>query len=134
MRKLAGAFLALLFLSLASGCGSSGAPIEGTVTYDGKPVPAGAISFIAGDAKSGGSGGGAIVNGRYQIPPEVGIKPGTYRIEIRWAKPTGKQFKSESGDMLDVTEEGLPEKYNTKSELTKEVKSGPNKIDFELPK
>ena len=36
--------------------------------------------------------------------------------------------------MLDMTEEGLPEKYNTKSDLKAEVKPGSNTIDFHLPK
>lgn len=134
MRTLTGAVLALTCAALAGCGGGSGSSIEGAVTYDGAPVQAGAISFLAADAKSGGSGGGAVVNGAYRVPPEAGLKPGKYRVEIRWAKPTGKKFKSESGDMLDMTEEGLPEKYHTKSELTAEVTSGPNKVDFNLSK
>jgi len=135
MRKLVGVTLALMCLLLPSGCGGNGeVTLEGEVTYDGKPVPAGAISFLVSDAKGGGSGGGTILDGKYRVTSEAGLKPGTYRVEIRWAKPTGKKMKTEANEMLDITEEGLPEKYNTKSELTKEVKSGSNKIDFHLPK
>jgi hypothetical protein len=133
MRRLAGITLALACLVLSGGCGGSTATVEGAVTYDGKPVPAGAISFLAADGK-GGSGGASVIDGAYRVPPEPGLKPGTYKVEIRWAKPTGKKFKSESGDILDMTEEGLPEKYNTKSDLKAEVKPGSNKIDFDLPK
>ncbi|AWM40554.1 hypothetical protein GobsT_09300 [Gemmata obscuriglobus] len=134
MRALAGAGLALICAALAGCGGGGGSAVEGAVTYDGTPVKAGAISFIAADTKGGGSGGAAIVDGTYKIPGEPGLKPGKYKVEIRWAKPTGKKFKSESGDMLDMTEEGLPEKYHIKSELTAEVTSGPNKIDFTLAK
>src|SRR5262249_52343565 len=97
-------------------------------------VPAGAISFLASDATSGTSGGGTVIDGRYKVAPEAGLKPGKYRVEIRWGKPTGKKFRSDSGEMLDMTEEGLPEKYHTKSELTREVKAGWNTSDFNLPK
>jgi len=134
MRRLAGVALAAVCLALSSGCGASRSTAEGVVTYDGKPVTAGVISFLASDAKAGGSGGGTILDGKYRLPPEVVLKPGTYRVEIRWAKPTGRKIRSETGEDLEVTEEGLPEKYNARSELTADVKSGSNTIDFNLTK
>jgi len=135
MRKVTGIALALTCLALSGGCGGGDkVEVEGTVSYDGKPVQAGAIAFLSSDAKSGGSGGAPIIDGKYHVPVKEGLKPGTYKVEIHWAKPTGKKFKSESGDTLDMTEEGLPEKYNLKSELKAEVKPGPNPVDFHLPK
>jgi hypothetical protein len=134
MRKLAGVVLVAVCLALSSGCGASQSSAEGAVTYDGQPVTSGVIAFVASDGKAGGGGGGTILDGRYKTPPEVVLKPGKYRVEIRWARPTGKKVRSETGDELNVTEEGLPEKYNNKSELTADIKAGSNTIDFNLPK
>jgi hypothetical protein len=135
MRALFAAGLAaLLCLASLPGCGGTGqVEVEGTVTYDGRPVPAGAIAFVAADGQ-GLNAGGTVLDGHYQIPTRVGPKPGKYRVEVRWAKPTGKKYRSETGAMLEVTEEGLPVKFNDKSELTADLKPGKNTIDFDLPK
>jgi len=126
--------MALLGLAALPGCGGTGqAEVDGAVTYDGRPVPAGAIAFVPLEGQ-GLSAGGTVLDGRYHVPAEVGPKTGKYRVEIRWAKPTGRKYRSETGAMLEVTEEGLPAKYNDKSELTADVKPGKNTIDFDLAK
>ena len=51
---------------LLSGCGSSLATVSGTVTYDGKPVEDGYITFTPADGK-GKDGGGPIKNGHYRV-------------------------------------------------------------------
>jgi hypothetical protein len=53
-------------------------------------------------------------------------------VEIRWAKPTGETYKNAFGEVFDVTQEGLPDKYNSNSILTATIKSGANVIDFHL--
>jgi hypothetical protein len=125
--------VAVLTLFASSGCGDSTVQVEGTVSYEGQPIKAGAIAFVSMTDK-GKSAGGAIVDGKYTIPAEFGPKTGKYKVEIRWAKPTGQQFKSESGEMLDMTVEGLPEKYHSKSTLEADLKSGKNVVDFNLEK
>jgi hypothetical protein len=107
--------------------------VAGAVTYDGEPIKAGSIAFVATEAKQI-SNGGAILDGRYHIPANVGPSTGRFRVEIRWAKPTGRQYRSETGAMLDVTEEGLPARYNDATELTAELKPGSNTLDFNLEK
>jgi hypothetical protein len=136
MRVLQGAGLAaVLCLACLAGCGGTGqAEVEGTVLYDGQPIKGGSIAFLPAGTDQGRAGGGTILDGRYHIPAKFGPLPGRYRVEIRWAKPTGRQFISETGHTLDVTEEGLPEKYNDKSELTAELKSGKNTVNFDLKK
>jgi hypothetical protein len=121
-------------LAVAVGCDNTGrVGVEGTVSYDGQPIKAGAIAFVPlGD--KGVSSGGAVIDGKYAVPDKYGPKAGKHRVEIRWAKPTGSKFKSESGDMLDMTEEGLPERYNNKSELTADLTSGKNVVNFDLKK
>src|SRR5262245_44741406 len=104
MRALFGAGLVvLLCLAFLPGCGGTGqVEVEGTVTYDGQPVKAGAIAFVPAD-NQGLSSGGTILDGKYHIPASVGPKTGKYRVEIRWAKPTGKKFKSETGATIEIT-------------------------------
>ena len=91
------------------------------------------VAFVPAEGQ-GLSGGGTILDGKYHIAAAVGPKTGKYRVEIRWAKPTGKQYRSETGEMLEVTAEGLPEKYNNKSELTADLKPGKNTVNFDLPR
>jgi hypothetical protein len=126
-------FLAAALCAAAGGCSEGPSDVTGTVTYDGQPVTAGAITFIPADDK-GRKTGGAIVEGKYHLRSEEQPRPGKYRVEIRWAKPDGTQFRSESGEMLDNTKEALPAKYHDDSQLTAELKSGKNVVNYDLPK
>jgi hypothetical protein len=122
----------LCLASLVAGCGGTDQlEVQGTVSYDGQPVKAGAIAFVPA-ANQGLSAGGTVLDGKYHIPAHIGPKTGAYRVEIRWAKPTGKKIKSETGATLELTEEGLPAKYNDQSELTAELKPGSNTVNFDL--
>lgn len=116
------------------GCSSgSRFGVEGKVTYAGEPLPLGSITFIPESDKAIKSGG-SIVKGRYQVESRFGPMLGPHRVEIRWAKPTGKKYKNEFGEVLDVRQEGLPEKYHVTSSLAATIKSGMNTIDFNLEK
>jgi len=126
----------LLGCVLAAGCEKKAPPIaevEGAVKYDNEPVAMGMIAFITPEGQS--SAGGAVINGKYRILPESGLRPGKYRVEIKWSKPTGEK-KPDAGYGQDpnVYVEAIPEKYNKESTLTAEVKAGPNKVDFILEK
>jgi hypothetical protein len=71
------------------GCGDSSGlakryPVSGTVTYHGKPLERGTISFAPADGK-GRAAGGAITDGRYSLTtqdPDDGALPGKYRVGI----------------------------------------------------
>jgi hypothetical protein len=133
MRLGFGVAYAILLFSLA-GCGGTGqVAVEGTVTYDGQPVEEGSIAFIA-TTKEGKGGGGTILQGKYTLGEKERPMPGNYKVQIRWSKPTGKKYKSETGEMLDVREEALPPKYNDATTLTADLTSGTNKVDFNLTK
>lgn len=137
MRTVSGIVLAILIGLLPSiGCGSSGLPaeVEGTVIYDGQPVPSGIVSFLPADGGEQPSGGGFIHEGKYRVYPESGLKPGNYRVEIRWGKKVGQKKDAGYGESPDIVEEGLPAKYHTESTLTAELKAGPNQVDFNLEK
>ncbi|WP_437188206.1 hypothetical protein SH668x_001637 [Planctomicrobium sp. SH668] len=123
---------------ILSGCGGGNdnrASISGSVTFNGEPVEEGSITFIA---EKGPSTGGAISNGTYSIPSENGPMLGNNTVHISWNKKTGKQIEAGSptpaGTKIDERKEAIPDKYNKKSELKVDIKSGANKEDFTLTK
>jgi hypothetical protein len=123
----------LLGAAALTGCSGGRSGVEGLVTYGGEPIPIGTITFLpAGD--KGIKCGGRIENGRYKVEAKFGPLPGPHRVEIRWAKPTGEKYKNEFGEVFDRTREGLPAKYHSESILTADIKSGMNKLDFNLDK
>jgi hypothetical protein len=124
----------LAFVVSAAGCSKDGGvALEGKVSYGGEPIDVGTITFIP-TSGSGIKGGGLIENGNYKVDAKTGPGPGPHRVEIRWAKPTGKKSKNEFGEEIQKRQEGLPEKYHAQSTLTAEIKPGKNVIDFSLEK
>jgi hypothetical protein len=123
--------LLLLFLgstgvALIGGCGNpESSTVSGTVTVDGKPLEKGVITFTAPDGKSATT---AIQGGKYDIR----TTPGTNRVQISAPVVTGKRKEYNAADapLVEVTEESLPERYHSKSDLTLEVKSGGNSKDW----
>jgi len=127
------ASLLLFTLACLSGCGSRQASVEGYVTYGGQPVGVGRILFLPENPKLI-KRGGRFESGHYKLAAPEGPPPGNHKVEIHWLKATGKKYRNEFGEELDVLDEGLPDKYNTKSTLTATVKPGRNVIDFKLEK
>ncbi len=79
--------------------------------------------------------GGPIRDGRYSISAGQGPVVGLNRIEIHAQRKTGKNIPAalaDPGEMMDETGEAIPDRYNTKSTLQREVKPGRNVFDFEL--
>src|SRR5262245_60115494 len=118
--------LCTICLALAlAGCGDGTHPVSGTVSFDGQPVGTGTIVFEAADGGPGLASSG-IKDGKYELRSKAGKKKGV--ITAFRTKPGTEK------DPQTATEEYIPEKYNTKSELTKEVAAGDNKFDFDLKK
>lgn len=125
---------------LAIGCGGGGPAdsgptryaLTGKVTLDGMPLDGGTISFLPpGETDALRVSGGPITNGTFSIPREKGANEGTYRVEIRSRKPSGKKVPDpDMGGMIDVMVEAVPPRFNDKSELKEQV--GPGKTEFEF--
>jgi hypothetical protein len=137
MRKFRCIYPATVFavaVGFLLGCagGSDTGEVSGTVTYDGKPVEDGAISFFPSDGK-GPTAGGTIKNGKYTATK---VPVGTAKVSISGSKVVGKKKVYDTPDSpeMPVTKELLPEKYNTKTELTLDVKSGSNEKNWDLTK
>jgi hypothetical protein len=125
--------ICILLLGCLLGCGRpSTAALRGKVTLDGAPVTAGNIVFLP-QGGEGPKAAAAIEEGKYMIPAEDGLKPGVYRVEVSWHKPTGRKVpSSDPGIMMDETKEAVPAKFNTDSTLTAELAAGQAEKDFAL--
>ncbi len=118
---------AVLGLMLA-GCGGKDGlgRVTGKVTLDGKPLANASIEFVPVDGKGLTSYGRTDTNGEY------------YMMATRSAKGAAVGKNSvrittyEVLDLQTTLPELVPTKYNTATELEREVKSGSNSIDFEL--
>jgi hypothetical protein len=128
MTKFEIGFLPICFVSLAmsfAGCSKTGsdiAPVTGRITLDGKPLEKADILFQPEGSKPPSSGR-TDADGRYQLAYKRGVMGGTLgsntvRISV-------------SPDVV-ANPPNIPARYNTESEMTKEVKSGPNEFNFDL--
>lgn len=128
-------FLTCLLALVAIGCGDSRRQsIQGTVTVDGQPLPAGSIRFIPTKGVDGPSAGAEIVDGKFAVPKETGTFSGTFQVQVTARRPAQTLTRNpESGQMERGFEQYIPAKYNRQTELTAEVKPGEdNTFTFEL--
>jgi hypothetical protein len=130
-RKHAPAAILLAVLCACAGCGPGRPRIEGTVTLDGAPVDGGSISFFQGSGPGSDKGNAAILGGKYVIEGDRArnLTPGSYTVQIFWLQRASGEGQGDAGPAVKQL---IPPQYNTKSTLTREVKSGTNKFDFDL--
>jgi hypothetical protein len=107
--------------------------VRGTVRLDGQLLPNGSIALVPIDGTPGPGGGGGInKEGKYEI--KRGLLPGRYRVEIRSSTTITRQVRNPTIPSELVHEEVsvIPEQYNTRSSLIREVSPGSNVLDFDL--
>jgi hypothetical protein len=130
-----------LFLACLVGCGDSGDTlaregVSGTVSLDGTPLKEGSIQFLPASAQASDAtmAGGAVREGKYEIPKNQGPTPGKYSVVIiSGGGDSGAALPEMPGVLPKPTKEKIPAKYNLKTTLTAEVKSGQSSpIDFAL--
>jgi hypothetical protein len=101
---------------------------------DNELLTTGSIAWIPIDGTPGPGGGGAINNeGKYEI--KRGLRPGRYRVEIRSTRTLpGRQVLNPTipTELVDEEVSVIPEQYNTRSSLIREVGPGSNVLDFDL--
>ena len=120
--------IVFLVLLAVIGCGGNKneGEVSGTVTYQGKPLPIGTVSFL--DSSNLLLGSSTINDGTYAIPvPKVPI--GAVKITVTTPR---KLRKSKRGETIEVIP--IPDKYGKadSSGLTYTVKPGPNEYNIEL--
>jgi hypothetical protein len=130
---IAACSLVPVFCACIVGCGRRGDTVEitGTVVFDGQPLPKGNIIFLSVGGK-GPTAATTIADGKYALP----IAPGPKQVQIQGFKVTGQAHvipNNPSSKTVDVLTQYLPERYNTKSDLTCEIKAS-GVHDFTLKK
>ena len=73
-------------------------------------------------------------DGKYALAADAGPVIGSHRVEIVASRKTGRVIKAvppATGD-VEETEQYLPSRYNTHSELTATIGQGDNVLPFEL--
>jgi hypothetical protein len=113
---------------LFMGCSSNNesAEVTGTILVDGQLAQKGSMSFVPEDGKSQ-TAGCEIKDGKYLAT----VPAGKMKVEIRIPTEDGKK-EIYPGQFAPKFKEILPEKYNTKTTLTMEVKPGKNEKDWVL--
>jgi major membrane immunogen (membrane-anchored lipoprotein) len=148
----------LALLVVMASCGTDDGlgkryPVSGTVTYNGKPLEKGDISFVSEDLTKNYSASGAITEGSYTLSTggnNDGAQAGKYKVTIKskeeFVSKAQADFKKESGK----DNPKFPPHFTAKAEaaakslipagygdprtttLTAEVKEQSNTIPFEL--
>jgi len=121
---LAGLLAALVGCEKKSGL----QPVTGEVHFRGQPLASGTIQFVPATGPAGPAGGALIVAGKYELPGEHGLLPGSYTVRINSPEPDPNDKSS-----FPATKERIPATYNTQSTATVEVRAdGPNRFDFTI--
>lgn len=149
------AVLAVAGLLLCGGCGPGGysgptGTVSGTVTLSGEAVPSGCtVTFVSEQFTATGKveSGGSYKLSRVDKPGSVvdTIPVGTYQVSVTppaeaamsdadYDKMMEDEFTDDGAADAGASKEVIPAKYQTTqtSEVSKEVKEGPNTIKIEL--
>jgi hypothetical protein len=131
--------LVLLVVLAIIGCGKhkNEGEVSGTVTYQGKPLPLGTISFM--DSSNHWLASSPIHNGTYPIQTQVPLKLPVGPVKITLTTPgssSGERLpnvKNKRGEPISLN--SIPAKYASadQSGLTYTVKPGANTYNIELP-
>src|SRR5262245_47841930 len=107
--------------------------VTGTVRLNDEPLSTGSIAWIPIEGTPG-PGGGAGINsdGKYEI--KRGLRPGKYRVEIRSSRTLARKVVNPTipADLVDEEVSVIPDQYNTRSSLFREVGRGSYVFDFDL--
>jgi hypothetical protein len=130
LRSTAVAAVALCLAGCGGGSGT--VPVRGTVTFKGKPVPSGTITFIpdAGPHATGEIG----PDGTYTLTTYKagdGAVPGSYKVVVVAMQDTSARLPEERTPLPPPI---VPTKYTSvaTTDLTAQVKDGENTINFDL--
>jgi hypothetical protein len=128
----------LAALIVLHGCSELTGPrtmrVWGDVSFDGKPVDGGSITFESTDGSAPAQG--QITAGHYEIPAESGpVAEKLYLVRINAMAKTGKTIKNIMGDgepTMDVLVETIPSMFNASSTMKKSISPEADKNHFEF--
>ena len=123
--------LALALISLATGCSNGLSGVSGTVTLDGEPLEKAYVKFFPPTGRP--SVGKTDANGYYRLQystSQTGVEAGEHTVRIFTHEEAS--IDMQTGEPTPAVKEIVPKKYNRDTELTAQVESGSNDIDFDL--
>lgn len=127
---------AFLLLAAASLCGCEKAnarrAVSGTVTFKNVALDTGSLAFLSPDGRQ--VGGAMIRDGKFDVPAEMGLEPGTYKVSVSSPKGVGERTPEQvaAGASAPAKEQIAPE-YNVRTKLTIEVTAkGPNEFKLDV--
>lgn len=124
--------LSLSLLMVAAGCGGGLplAPVEGIVLLDGQPLPNATVRFIPQSKEGSSSIAETDADGKFQLTytrDKSGAWIGKHKVRVN----TSKVISETSGLETHIVEK-VPDRYNQKTTLEYEVKSGRNTFELSL--
>jgi hypothetical protein len=127
------AVLAVVILTACSGCGKKHqtfptARLEGRVTLDGTPVPAGLIIFRSKENPEALPTNGEITDGVYSAK---GVPLGKVSVTINARKPTGKTYEERGLTVKEEIKLTTPKAYGDGSQVI-EVQGDKSGQNFEM--
>jgi hypothetical protein len=114
-------------LCLLAGCGDRVATVTGHVKLDNQPLKGARLEFAPEEGRP--SSATTDESGYYELkylPKKNGAEIGKHKVVIYLPEKMDDDGKKIPPAVV------IPEKYNTKSELIREVNAGSNEIDFDL--
>ena len=137
MKRVVSSSLIAALVAL-QGCSEALGPrtmkVWGDVSFDGKPVEDGVITFEAADGAAPAQG--PIKAGHFEIPADAGpVAEKTYLVRVNAMAKTGKTIKNIMGDgepTMDVMVETIPTMFNASSTMKKSISPDVDKNHFEF--
>ena len=127
-------FAAIVTALILAGCGGGNKrrPVSGTIKFKGAPLENGHVTFISTTPPIGPVAGAPIRDGKFEMPADMGIEPGIYRVSISSPKGEGERTPEQiAAGASTPGKEQIPPEYNTASTLTVEVsRDGPNSFTW----
>lgn len=128
---------------IAGGCGSGpqlGMAIHGQVTYQGKPVESGTLTFTNIGSSTVRPMSVNIVNGGYSLLATEGLLAGTYRVQIEGYRKTGRKIPdlasplapNQKRALIDERMPYLPARFNERSNLQAHISTDGQEVNFDL--
>lgn len=109
-------FTATVPLLFVTGCGGGddGPPrfrVSGTVTFDGKPVPAGTIYFQPAAGNKGPAGLAAIVKGKFDTSSGKGTVGGPHNVRVEGTDAAGVPIFVPHFEEIDLPKESSRQEF-----------------------
>ena len=124
--------LGMVVAGWLTGCAAEGpaaATVSGEIKLNGVPLERGAITFASADGP-GQPVTAEIKDGHYTATTTAGNKKVYFSAPVVVSRK--KESSAPNAPVVEITAEGLPERFNAKSEFTLDVQPGSNNKDWDL--